>query len=127
MLSTTVAFNWWSQVPPYSYNQFELEKDHQDLKKKKDKYGGVYLGQKDDLGHKNGKGAYIVNGTIWEGYFNDDQIIYGRCIHESGTSMATGSFKDWKLNGHAELQWNDGERYEGEFDNGLQHGKGRQI
>jgi len=65
---------------------------------KEDAEGGAYLGQTNSLGKKHGKGSYISHeGEIWEGYFKNDAIIYGRKITENGT--IEGHFRDWKAHG----------------------------
>ena len=65
----------------------------------------LYVGQKDELGQKCGKGVFIwEDGSKYSGYWKND-----------------------KANGRGRLIHNDGDVYEGEWLNDKAHGKGKYI
>ena len=82
---------------------------------------GAYLGQTNIQHEMHGKGSYISQeGSIYEGYFKNDQIVYGRKIAEK--SVIEGQFKDGKAHGSCVQTLSSGDKHVGEYAQGKKHG-----
>ena len=110
--------------------------------------GCTYIGQKDSLGRRAGRGVFVwEDGAKYTGYWKDDQAHgRGRLIHADGdvyegqwshdkahghgtyTHFSGGSYcGDWQddeQHGYGVEQWADGTVYKGSYRAGLKHGQG---
>ena len=68
----------------------------------------------------HGKGSYMfAEGNLYEGYFKEDQFIYGRCMQADGKSMLKGQFKGWVAHGLAVRIYQDGRICDGQYFEGF--------
>ena len=88
---------------------------------------GTYLGQYKD-GLRCGRGKFTsTDGTIYEGYWENDQAHhFGRKILEDGAHYE-GQWKFGEYHGDGKYVFSDGRSYQGSWAVGKQHGKGTFI
>lgn len=85
--------------------------------------GSKYFGEVQDQ-KKHGKGKLeLSNGESYEGYFKMDNMDgFGKYITEPLTYE--GNWQNGLQNGKGVETWQDGSTFKGEFKNGVKHGKG---
>jgi len=86
---------------------------------------GIYSGEVDQEGKRNGIGIYKnIYKDVYEGEWKNDKSE-GKGINkwENG-AVYEGEFKNGKYEGKAIYKYSNGDEYEGEFKNGKREGKG---
>ncbi|WP_250460343.1 C13 family peptidase [Microbulbifer litoralis] len=75
-------------------------------------YEGEFLN-----GNFNGEGRYECGGTVWQGEFEQGELLQGSVNWAAGDSY-TGAFQDWEPHGRGHRITADGAHYEGTFEYG---------
>ena len=84
--------------------------------------GSFYEGElKDGIPH--GKGREVTDHTILDGEFEEGKFLKGYgLIHYDNGDVYEGGFENNEYNGHGKLTYPDGNSMEGNFRNGMPHG-----
>jgi uncharacterized caspase-like protein len=83
-------------------------------------------------GDRHGKGKATLSGGIWfDGNWKDNSFVSGKCTlrgkADDGTTFAyVGDFANGERHGKGKETYSDGTWYEGDWKDGLWHGKGTQ-
>lgn len=105
--------------------QEERDKFEREMRGGNFSVGQYYVGSKNELGQKHGKGTlYWMNGSIYEGDFaHDKQNGHGKHNLFNG-DVYEGEYKNDQMHGHGLYRWADGGEYNGTFVNDKMHGQG---
>ena len=109
-----------------------LESKNSNVKDKKvynsldDSEVGIYSGQiKDGEMYGQGELTLVKSGKVFIGNFKQNFIYTGKLTYDH--NVYEGSFSAFELKGEGVHHWKDIIEYNGEFNNGKYHGKGKRI
>ena len=94
-----------------------------DNNKRVEYFGDVSNWKKNGRGEEICEGEYIYNGDFW----NDIKQGQGKLEYFENGEKYEGQFDKGEITGKGIYIWSNGEKYEGDFVNGIKHGKGIYI